>query len=60
MPISHVLENFRRATTNLHASGDKALWDGLDCAADQIQAYASSIPMQRSALYASQTVWTPS
>lgn len=39
MPVSHVLENFRRATTELRATGDTALWDALDVAANQIQDY---------------------
>lgn len=41
MPISHVLENFRRATNGLEGDGDTALWDALALAADQVEQYAS-------------------
>lgn len=44
MPISHVLENFRRATNELKGGGDTALWDALALAGDQIQQYASRFP----------------
>lgn len=44
MPISHVLENFRRATNALQADGDTALWDALALAGDQIEQYASRFP----------------
>lgn len=44
MPISHVLENFRRATNELEAGGDTALWDALALAGDQIEQYASRYP----------------
>lgn len=43
-PISHVLENFRKAVSRLHASGDTALWDALALGRDQIQQYASRYP----------------
>ncbi|TKA69329.1 hypothetical protein B0A55_07452 [Friedmanniomyces simplex] len=35
-PVSHVLENFRRAMTDMKASGDTALWDALAQANDQL------------------------
>lgn len=44
MPISHVLENFRRATNELEGGGDTALWDALALAGDQIEQYASEFP----------------
>ncbi|KAG8158916.1 hypothetical protein KVR01_011359 [Diaporthe batatas] len=44
MPISHVLENFRRATLELKAGGDTALWDALALAGDQIDQYATRFP----------------
>lgn len=44
MPISHVLENFRRATNELIGGGDTALWDALALAGDQIEQYASRFP----------------
>ncbi|KAI7773336.1 hypothetical protein LA080_011214 [Diaporthe eres] len=44
MPISHVLENFRRATNELKGGGDTALWDALALAGDQIEQYASRFP----------------
>lgn len=44
MPISHVLENFRRATNELKRGGDTALWDALALAGDQIDQYASQFP----------------
>lgn len=44
MPISHVLENFRRATNELKSGGDTALWDALALAGDQIEQYASRFP----------------
>ncbi|POS69278.1 ubiquitin-conjugating enzyme [Diaporthe helianthi] len=47
MPISHVLENFRRATNELKGGGDTALWDALALAADQIEQYASRYPAAR-------------
>ena len=36
MGISHVLENLRRATVNMKANGDTALWDSLSLARDQL------------------------
>lgn len=47
MPISHVLENFRRATNKLEGDGDTALWDALALSADQIEQYASRYPTAR-------------
>lgn len=44
MPITHVLENFRRATSELWTNGDTALWDALALAGDQIEQYASKYP----------------
>lgn len=44
MPISHVLENFRRATNELNGDGDTALWDALALAGDQIEQYGSRFP----------------
>ncbi|EME39358.1 hypothetical protein DOTSEDRAFT_179879 [Dothistroma septosporum NZE10] len=43
-PISHVIENFRRAVSQLHAHGNTALWEALQLAHDQIQQYAASYP----------------
>lgn len=42
--ISHVLENFRRATNELEGGGDTALWDALALAGDQIEQYACMFP----------------
>nr|OQO26960.1 hypothetical protein B0A51_05959 [Rachicladosporium sp. CCFEE 5018] len=39
-PISHVVENFRRATSTMSANGDTALWDALALARDQLSQYA--------------------
>ncbi|KAI0014255.1 hypothetical protein F4779DRAFT_612549 [Xylariaceae sp. FL0662B] len=44
MPISHVLENFRRATVDMAAIGDTALWDSLALAGDQLKKYARKYP----------------
>lgn len=44
MSISHVLENFRRASNELEAGGDTALWDALALAGDQIEQYAARFP----------------
>lgn len=44
MPISHVLENFRRATNEMEGDGDTALWDALALAGDQVEQYASRFP----------------
>ncbi|KAI1083612.1 hypothetical protein F5B20DRAFT_577291 [Whalleya microplaca] len=44
MPISHVLENFRRATVDMGANGDTALWDALALASDQVEEYAANYP----------------
>lgn len=42
--ISHVLENFRRATSQMNASGDTALWDALALSLDQVQEMAVKYP----------------
>ncbi|KAK5122405.1 hypothetical protein LTR85_003989 [Meristemomyces frigidus] len=44
MPISHVLENFRKATVQMTANGDTALWDALALAKDQLMEYDSKSP----------------
>ncbi|ROW08830.1 hypothetical protein VMCG_02985 [Cytospora schulzeri] len=44
MPITHVMENFRRATSELKNGGDTALWDALALAGDQIEHYAHKYP----------------
>lgn len=44
MPISHVLENFRRVTNEMEGGGDTALWDALALAGDQIEQYACVFP----------------
>lgn len=44
MAISHVIENFRRATSDMQPSGDTALWDALSLAKDQLNAYALKYP----------------
>lgn len=44
MPVSHVIENFRRATNGMAASGDTALFDALALACDQLNQYASAYP----------------
>ena len=44
MGISHVLENFRRATSNMVAEGDTALWDALALAKDQLVEYGKKYP----------------
>lgn len=43
-PITHVLENFRRATNGLSPKGDTALWDVLALAGDQIRQCATTYP----------------
>lgn len=40
MPISRVIENFRRATSDMHAKGDTALWDAIALARDQLKNYS--------------------
>lgn len=44
MPISHVLENFRRATNKMEASGDTAFFDALALAEDQVIEYSARYP----------------
>ena len=44
MGISHVLENFRRSTTDMMAEGDTSLWDALALAKDQLVEYAKKYP----------------
>ena len=44
MGISHVLENFRRSTTDMKAEGDTALWDALALAKDQLVEYGKEYP----------------
>lgn len=44
MPISHVIENFRRAVANMRAEGDTALWDAIALAQDQLKQYAIKYP----------------
>ena len=44
MSISHVLENFRRATTDMEAEGDTALWDAIAIAKDQLVEYGKKYP----------------
>ena len=41
MPISHVVENFRRATNDMEAKGDTALFDALALAEDQVSEYGA-------------------
>ena len=41
MPISHVVENFRRATNEMEAKGDTALFDALALAEDQVSEYGA-------------------
>jgi ubiquitin-protein ligase len=44
MPISHVVENFRRATNDMEADGDTALFDALALAEDQVSEYGARHP----------------
>lgn len=44
MGISHVLENFRRATNDMNAEGDTAIWDALALAKDQLVEYGKKFP----------------
>src|ERR1700761_8761300 len=44
MGVSHVLENFRRATNDMRAKGDTALWDALAIAKDQLIEYGKKYP----------------
>lgn len=44
MPISHVVENFRRATNSMKAEGDTAMFDALALAEDQITEYGTRYP----------------
>ncbi|KAM0701315.1 hypothetical protein Q7P35_011676 [Cladosporium inversicolor] len=44
MPISHVVENFRRATNVMEAKGNTALFDALALAEDQVSEYGSRYP----------------
>jgi hypothetical protein len=43
-PLTHVIENFRRATTSMESDGDTALWDAISLAQDQLNAYAEAKP----------------
>ena len=42
--ITHVLENLRRATNDMDADGDTALWDALALCRDQLKQYAIKYP----------------
>ncbi|USW57709.1 Putative ubiquitin-conjugating enzyme E2, von Willebrand factor, type A, U-box [Septoria linicola] len=42
--LTHVIENFRRATVNMAAHGDTALWDALALGLDQLNEYAKKWP----------------
>lgn len=44
MPISHVIENFRRATNSITARGDTTLFDALALARDQLNAHGADYP----------------
>lgn len=44
MGISHVLENFRKSTHNMVASGDTTLWDALALAKDQLVEHGKKYP----------------
>lgn len=44
MPISHVIENFRRATNDMEANGDTAMFDALALAEDQVREYGARYP----------------
>jgi ubiquitin-protein ligase len=44
MPISHVVENFRRATNDMQGKGDTALFDALALAQDQVSEYGARYP----------------
>ncbi|GAB7333004.1 hypothetical protein MBLNU13_g04699t1 [Cladosporium sp. NU13] len=44
MPISHIVENFRRATNDMEAKGDTALFDALALAEDQVSEYGARYP----------------
>lgn len=44
MGISHVIENFRRSTSDMTAQGDTALWDALALAKDQLVEYGKKYP----------------
>lgn len=45
--ISHVIENFRRAIDDMHATGDTALWDALALAKDQLVEYNKKYPQAK-------------
>jgi ubiquitin-protein ligase len=44
MPISHVVENFRRATNDMEGKGNTALFDALALAEDQVSEYGARYP----------------
>ena len=44
MKISHVMENFRRATQGMKANGDTSLWDALALGKDQLVEYGKKYP----------------
>ncbi|CAK3843880.1 bifunctional E2 E3 enzyme [Lecanosticta acicola] len=44
MSITHVLENLRRATVDMQADGDTALWDALALCQDQLKEYGLKYP----------------
>ena len=44
MKISHVMENFRRATQGMKAQGDTSLWDALALGKDQLLEYGKKYP----------------
>ena len=44
MGVSHVIENFRRSTSDMTAEGDTALWDALALAKDHLVEYGKKYP----------------
>lgn len=42
--LTHVVENFRRSTSTMAASGDTSLWDALALCRDQLNEYSKKYP----------------
>ncbi|KAK7973177.1 hypothetical protein PG988_007311 [Apiospora saccharicola] len=47
MGISHVVENFRRSTSEIEEDGDTALWDALALGMDQVNEYGKKYPQAK-------------
>ncbi|KAM3414997.1 hypothetical protein BST61_g10134 [Cercospora zeina] len=44
-PLTHVIENFRNAISDMSANGDTTLWDAVALCQDQLEQYAEKYPL---------------